>query len=349
MIVLLIFNYHNALIYIYSNNILNFINNMTYMCYIIYSRITNYITKYKNKIIKGNVPMDYISAKSIISRNKNSSWFGNDYNMNVYKGCCHGCIYCDSRSDCYGIKNFDTVHAKENALSIIQSELKSKIRKGVIGTGSMSDPYNPFEKKLLLTRKSFELINTYGFGASVITKSTLITRDIDIFQKIKKHSPILCKITITTADDVLCKKIEPNVATSSQRFNAVRSLSKSGIYTGILLMPILPFINDNKNNILNIIHLAKENGAKFIFPSFGVTLRNNQRDYFYDRLDSIFPGLKFKYIKTYGNTYACGSPKAKELSYIFKNECEKLGLLYKMDDIIRDYKSGYSIEQLSLF
>lgn len=294
--------------------------------------------------------MDYIASKSITSGYRESNeWFGINYNMNIYKGCCHGCIYCDSRSECYGIENFDIVRIKENSSEIIRRELKSKRKKGVVGTGAMSDPYNPFEKKFSLTRDALEIIDSNGFGAAIATKSDLITRDIDILKRIKKHSPVLCKITITTADDDLCKKIEPNVAVTSKRFEAVRKLSQEGIFTGILLMPILPFINDTEENIINIVRLAKENGAKFIYPAFGVTLRSNQRDYFFNMLDKSFPGVKDKYIKSFGNEYRCSSPNARNLYKVFTNECRRLGLLYNMEDIIYGYKREYNNEQLSLF
>lgn len=294
--------------------------------------------------------MELIPAKSIISGyRENNNWFGTNYNMNIYKGCCHGCIYCDSRSDCYGIDNFDIVRAKENSLEIIRRELKSKRKKGVIGTGAMSDPYNPFEKKFSLTGTALESIDSNGFGVAIATKSDLIVRDIDILKRIKNHSPVLCKITITTSDDELCKIIEPNVVVTSKRFQAIKKLSDEDIYTGILLMPILPFINDTEENIISIVRLAKENGAKFIYPAFGVTLRSNQRDYFFKMLDKSFPGIKEKYIKTFGNNYMCNSPNARKLYNTFAKECKRLGLLYKMNDIINGYKEGYNNEQLSLF
>ena len=269
--------------------------------------------------------------------------------MNIYKGCCHGCIYCDSRSECYRVENFDEVRAKENALALIERELKSKRKTGVIGTGAMSDPYNPFEKEFKLTRGALELINRYRFGVSIATKSDLISRDIDILKAISVHSPVLIKITITTANDTLCKKIEPNVATSSERFATINKLSGKGIFAGILLMPVLPFIKDTVGNIRNIIKLAHENGAKFIYPAFGVTLRQNQREWYYNKLDELFPSIKQKYITHYGNTYECHSPKAKELWEIFRNECDRVSILYKMEDIIKAYKEGYEDAQLSIF
>ncbi|MGL4731392.1 MAG: radical SAM protein, partial [Clostridium sp.] len=187
--------------------------------------------------------MEIVKAKTIISGYVESSpWFGNNYNMNIYKGCNHGCIYCDSRSECYNIENFDMVRAKENAVDLIARELKSKRKTGVVGTGAMSDPYNPFEKSYKLTRKALELINRYGFGVSIATKSDLILRDIGLLKEIKSHSPVLVKITITTSDDSLCDKIEPNVASASKRFEVIKKLSDEGIFTGILLMPVLPFL-----------------------------------------------------------------------------------------------------------
>jgi len=294
--------------------------------------------------------MNYIPAKSILSGyREGNNWFGINYNMNIYKGCNHGCIYCDSRSDCYGIDNFEIVRAKENSIELIRRELKSKRKKGVIGTGAMSDPYNSFEKKYSLTRSALEAIDNNGFGVSIATKSNLITRDIDILKRIKSHSPVLCKITITTAQDDLCRKIEPNVAVTSKRFETIKRLTDEGIYTGILLMPILPFINDSEENIISIVRLAQKNGAKFIYPAFGVTLRSNQRDYFFDMLNKAFPGIKERYIKIFGNEYMCNSPNARNLYKIFANECEKLGLFYKMNDIIYNYREVYKDEQLSLF
>ncbi|MDF2820469.1 MAG: radical protein [Clostridiales bacterium] len=294
--------------------------------------------------------MKLIPAKSLVSNYFDGhEWFGNNYNMNIYKGCCHGCIYCDSRSECYRVENFDEVRAKENALATIERDLKAKRKKGVVGTGAMSDPYNPFEKEYQLTRGALELVAKYNFGISIATKSDLIIRDIDILKEIQKYAPVITKITITSADDKLGKQIEPNVSLSSKRFAAINELSKNGIFAGILLMPVLPFLEDNEENISNIIKLAHENGAKFIYPAIGVTLRLNQRDWFYQKLDDNFPGIKQKYIKQYGNSYECRSPRAKELMQLLQNECDKFGIVYKMKDIINGYKKGYEDKQLSLF
>lgn len=295
-----------------------------------------------------NIPT--IPAKTIVSRvQKPSHWFGAEYNMNIYRGCSHGCIYCDSRSDCYNNKDFDTVKSKENALQIIRNELRRKVSTGVIATGAMSDPYNPFEHRLKLTRNALELINAYVFGVAIATKSTLVTRDVDILQDIITHSPAIVKITITTANEELCKKLEPNVSPASERFQALSVLAYNNIFCGVLMMPIFPFINDNEENILQILRCAKQSGAQFVYPAFGMTLREGNREYYYGQLDKLFPELKENYIKRYGNLYENPSPYAKKLWGIFTTECERLGLLYNMKAIIGRYKAGYAKQQLTLF
>lgn len=295
--------------------------------------------------------MKTIPAKTILHKNKSTDWFGNDYNMNLYRGCTHGCIYCDSRSECYGIENFDEVCAKENALLILRDELRRKIKPGVIGTGSMSDPYNPLEETEMLSRHAAELIDAFGFGLTVVTKSALIARDIDIFQSIKEHSPILLKMTVTTVDDKLCKLIEPNVSVSSERFEALAKMADAGLFTGITLMPVLPFIEDNDENIRKIVTTAHEANVRIIYPAFGMTLRGNQREYFYKKLDEIFgdKSPSEKYRSYFGDYYECRSPRVKALWKIFTEECDRYGILYNMRDIIRAYKLGYENEQLSFF
>lgn len=297
--------------------------------------------------------MQYIKVKTIVSQAKNNdNWFGINYNINIYQGCCHGCIYCDSRSNCYQIIDFDRVRAKENSTEIIKNELRSKRNKGVIGTGAMSDPYNPFERKLMLTRKALEEIDSNRFGVAIATKSDLVVRDIDILKRIQSHSPTLIKMTITTYDDNLCKKIEPSVCESSRRFEAIKKLSDNGIYVGVLLMPILPFINDSEENIKNIIKKAYESNAKFVFSyGLGVTLRQNQRQYYFDQLNKLFPGnnLPQRYINTYKESYINPASNNKKLWRVFKEECEKYNLLYKMEDIIKDYKTNYEKTQISWF
>lgn len=291
--------------------------------------------------------MEFIPAKTILQRASHSDeWFGIDYNMNLYKGCCHRCIYCDSRSNCYQVEDFDRVRAKENEIQILSQELKSKRKKGVIGIGAMSDTYNPFEKEYQITRKALELISYYNFGVSIETKSSLITRDIDLFKQIASKSDIILKFTITTSDDNLSKIIEPGASVSSERLKAMKKLSNAGLFVGTLLTPILPFITDSEKNIKEVIRMSAENGAKFVFSIGGVTLRENQRDYFFEQLDKFFPGLKEKYIRAYGNNYFC-YPLNKNLKKIFKEECNKYGLIYKMDDIIKAYKKEDNNEQLT--
>jgi len=291
-----------------------------------------------------------VKAKHIVHKvPAPSQWFGADYNMNIYRGCSHGCIYCDSRSDCYRISDFDTVKPKENALEIIRNDLRRKVQTGVIATGAMSDPYNPLEARLKLSRNALELINAYGFGVGISTKSTLITRDVDILCDIISHSPVLVNFTITTADDDICKLVEPNVATSTQRFAAMRILADYGIFCGVLMMPLLPFINDNEENIIKILRQAKDAGAKYAFGSMGMTLRQGNREYYYDKLDAAFPGIKARYVQRYGNRYKIPSPASKQLWAVFAAECERLGLLYDMRAIVALLKAGYGDGQLRLF
>jgi DNA repair photolyase len=294
--------------------------------------------------------MEFIPAKTILQKFAHGNqWFGIDYNMNLYKGCPHGCIYCDSRSDCYRIDNFDVVRTKKDAPEILEKELQTKRSKGVIGIGAMSDTYNPFEKQYEITREALKLINRYGFGLSVETKSDLIVRDMDVFKAINHRQNVIIKLTITASDDNLSRIIEPNVCCTSERFKAIKQLSDNGLFSGVLLTPILPFITDTEENIKQIIRLSYENGAKFIWSMGGVTLRENQRIYFYNQLDNRFSGLKDVYISTFGNNYICNSLN-KNIAVIFKQECEKYGLLYKMPDIIAAYrKTDKKDRQLYLF
>lgn len=295
--------------------------------------------------------MEYIPAKTIVTKTKApAKWFGIDYNMNIYKGCCHGCIYCDSRSDCYGVEHFDQVRAKEKALEIIRDDLRRKTRSGVVGTGAMSDPYNPFERELELSRHALELCDAFGFGAAIATKSTLLTRDIDVLQSIAEHSPVLIKVTITTAEDELAAKIEPNVSRPTERFKMIEKLSEAGLYTGILLMPVLPFIEDNQENIGEIVRWAQMSGAKFIYPAFGMTLRGNQREWYYRKLNELFPGegLAEAYQKKYGGAYECVSPRARKLWEYFTGECKERQIAYRMEDIISQYKRAYQVTQMRL-
>ncbi len=295
--------------------------------------------------------MEFIKSKTILSKVKyGNEWFGIDYNMNLYRGCSHGCIYCDSRSNCYHIDNFDVPKGKENALILLENELSKKKDKGVIGIGSMSDTYNPFEKEYEQTRGALKLISKYNFGVSIDTKSDMILRDIDLLKEINLKNNVIVKFTITTSSDELSKMIEPNVCVSSKRFQAIKILSDNGIFAGIMMNPVLPFITDSEENIKKIVKLAHESGAKFIHTYMGMTLRENQRDYYFKKLDILFPGLKDKYIKYYGERYNCVVPDYKRLYKVFTDECDKYGILYNMKDIISAYKKSIKTnEQISLF
>ncbi len=295
--------------------------------------------------------MEWIRTKSILSKvSYGGQWFGIDYNMNLYRGCPHGCIYCDSRSECYGIENYDQPRGKENALLILEQELRKKRNKGVVGLGSMSDTYNPLEKKFEQTRGALKLIQSYGFGVAIDTKSDLILRDLDLLKAINRQNDVIIKITVTTAHDELARIIEPHVCVSSSRLAAIKELSVNGIFTGILMTPVLPFITDKEENILLLIRKASEHGARFIYTDLSMTLRDRQRDYYYHKLDEHFPGLKERYQQRYGNHYGCVVPDHKHLWKVFTEECDRHGILYRMEDIIKAYKQEKRTEeQYTLF
>lgn len=296
--------------------------------------------------------MEYIPAKSLLSGySDGAQWFGANYNMNLYRGCCHGCIYCDSRSQCYGIEDFDRVRLKADTADILARELRGKRRRGVIGMGAMSDPYNPFEAGEKATRRALEIIDAYKFGAFICTKSNLVTRDIDLLARIARHSPVLICITITCASDDLSKIIEPNAPVSSLRFAAMRALAAAGICVCALVTPVLPFITDTEENLCGIVRQAAQCGAIGAFSMYGVTLRQNQRDYFFARLDERFPDLSRRYMRTFFNAYECASPDAAALMAAFNGECARSGIESGMAEIIARYRRGYdrAAEQLSFF
>lgn len=295
--------------------------------------------------------MDYIPAKHILLRSKSTAWFGTDHTVNLYRGCCHGCLYCDSRSDCYRNPNFDRVTAKADALRILRDELARKVRPAFIAMGAMSDPYNPFEEELLLTRHALELIDAYDCGVSVDTKSDLIVRDIDLYQSIQAHSPVICKLTVTTVDEDLAAKVEPRAPSPAQRLAAIRSLAQAGLFCGVLLMPVLPFLEDRHEQVLAVVDRSADAGAKFIYPGFGVTMRQGQREYFLRELDRAFPGehLSRRYLARYGDRYRCPSPRARELWEVFAARCRERGLLYQMPHIVSAATRGYGDRQLTFF
>ena len=273
-----------------------------------------------------------IRAKTILSR-VNNGWFGCRYNMNLYRGCQHQCIYCDSRSECYGIENFNDVLVKINALDLLRDELPRKRVKGTIGTGSMSDPYTPIEREYNLTGRALELIAEHRFGVFMITKSDMVVRDLPTLHAINETTYAAVGFTITTANDELAKKLEPGAPLPSARLRAMKELASAGIYTGIMLMPVLPFIEDNWPNIRDIIAKASDCGAQFIIPWFGMTMRDRQREYFYDCLDRLFPGVTQKYQRAYGNRYSCSVPGAADLYAKTSAECDRLGIVTDLSKV----------------
>jgi DNA repair photolyase len=253
------------------------------------------------------------------------TWFGLKYNMNLYRGCQHQCIYCDSRSACYQIENFSDILVKVNAIELLRDELSRKRVKGTIGTGSMNDPYMPLEAKRDLTGKALRVIAEFNFPVHIITKSDLVLRDLEILRQINAVYAAVT-FTITTADDHLGMMLEPGAPRVSKRLSAMRVLADNGILTGVTLMPVLPFLEDNESNIRQIVTLAYENGASYILPSFGMSLRDRQRDYYYHKLDRLFPGLRSKYEQTYGDQYHCQVTNAATLENVFRELCDKYSI-----------------------
>ncbi len=273
-----------------------------------------------------------IQAKTILGRVKGpDDWFGLYYNMNLYRGCQHQCIYCDSRSECYQIEDFNhDVLVKANAIELLQRELAGKRVIGTIGTGSMNDPYMPLEAELRLTRRALEVISEAGFPVHVITKSDLSLRDMDLFEDIQRKSYCAVSYTITASDDRLSKRIEPGAPVSSRRLAAIKSLSQRGLLAGVTLMPVLPFIEDDEANIRRIVELAGEAGAKYILPAFGMTLRDRQREYYYTRLEALFPGIRPRYEKAFGDRYSAPARNARRLEDGFRAQCMDLGIATRM-------------------
>ena len=271
--------------------------------------------------------MHYVKSKNILSQNNG---------MNLYRGCSHGCIYCDSRSDVYGMGHeFEDIEVKENSLELLKKELKRR-PKAMIGTGSMTDPYIPLENHLKYVRKTLELIHDYGFGFTCITKSDLILRDLDLLKMINEKTKAVVQMTLTTADDDLCSVLEPNVCTTSRRVEVLKTLDSEGIPTVVWLCPILPYINDTEENINSIIDYCIESNVKGIFcHGMGLTLRKGNREYFYSKLDEHFPGLKDKYIREFGDSYSVPSPNDKHLMKIFRTRTWENGILNSFNEIFR--------------
>lgn len=286
--------------------------------------------------------MHKVKAKNILSAQNG---------MNIYRGCSHGCIYCDARSDCYNMKHaFEDIEVKENAPELLEAALKAKRRRCVIGTGGMSDPYEHIEKELCLTRRCLEIIDKYGFGITVQTKSDLILRDIDLLDRINRKAKAVVQMTLTTADESLCKIVEPYVCTTAKRLEVLLECKERGIPTVVWLCPVLPFINDTEDNISSIVGMAAKAGCFGIISfGMGLTLRDGDREYYYSRLDESFPGLKGEYIGRYGLDYEIPSPNARRLQSVFETECDKYGITRDNDSIFRFLRELPECEQLTLF
>lgn len=274
--------------------------------------------------------------------------------MNFYRGCLHGCIYCDSRSTCYHMEHeFEDIEVKENAIELLEHALSHKRKKCMIGTGSMTDPYIPLEMEIGNVRKALQLIYEKGFGFTVITKSNLILRDLDLLQKINEKTKCVVQMTLTTFDEDLCKKIEPNVCTTKERFEVLKKLRDAKIPTVVWLSPILPFLNDTEENIQGILDLcAKAKVYGIICFGMGLTLREGNREYFYEKLDELFPHLKEKYIRTYGNQYTIESPNRVHLMKLFHQKCEEYGIVHDNEQIFRylqTFEEKERCEQLKLW
>lgn len=287
-------------------------------------------------------PMHEVEVKGILSA-KNG--------INLYRGCSHGCIYCDSRSDCYQMSHdFEDIEVKRNAIELLEKALASKKKKCMIGTGSMSDPYIPLELELGYTRQTLELIAKYRFGATLITKSDRILRDLSLLDKINRQTRCVVQMTLTTADDELCKKIEPNVSPTSARVRALHILREHQIPTVVWMTPILPFINDTEENICALLQdcvAAQVRGI--VWFGAGVTLREGQREYFFSRLDRLFPGMKKRYMATFGNRYVAASPRAGELDAMVRETCEKRGILWQPEQVfsyLNEFEDKEAGEQL---
>ena len=275
--------------------------------------------------------MHFVDAKGILTSNLGYT------GMNVYRGCSHGCIYCDSRSKCYQFTHpFEDIEVKRNAPELLEQALRSKRKKCMIGTGAMSDPYMHCEEELRLTRRCLEIILKYGFGAAVQTKSDRILRDIDLLDEINRSAKCVVQMTLTTYDDDLCRILEPNVCNTRRRIEVLEQMRERGIPTVVWLTPILPFLNDTEENVTAILNECARVGVKGVIDfGMGLTLREGDREYYYAALDRHFPGMKERYIARYGNAYELPSPNAKKLKAVFRQICREHGILSTPDECFR--------------
>ena len=290
--------------------------------------------------------MHFVDAKGILTAN------GGRCGMNIYRGCTHGCIYCDSRSRCYQFTHaFEDIEVKQNAPELLEQALRSKRQKCMIGTGSMSDPYMHCEEDLGLTRKCLEIICRYGFGAAVQTKSDRILRDIGLLEEINRKAKCVVQMTLTTYDDTLCRIIEPNVCDTRRRIEVLEAMRERNIPTVVWLTPILPFLNDTEENIRGLLSICAEAGVKGVIHfGMGLTLREGDREYYFAALDRHFPGLKGEYIERYGLDYELPSPHNASLCRIIRETCAARGILEGPEACfayLREFPEKY--EQISLF
>ena len=290
--------------------------------------------------------MHFVDAKGILTGS------GGHYGMNIYRGCSHGCIYCDSRSRCYQFTHpFEDIEVKQNAPELLEKALRSKRQKCMIGTGSMSDPYMHCEEDLRLTRRCLEIIRQYGFGVTVQTKSDRILQDIDLLADINRSAGCVVQMTLTTYDDDLCRIVEPNVCNTGRRIEVLNEMRERGIPTIVWMTPILPFINDTEENITSILRECIRSGVKGVIDfGMGLTLREGDREYYYAALDKHFPGMKERYIKQYGNAYELPSPKAGELTGIFRRICQDNDILSSPEACFSFmYEMPEKYHQMSIF
>lgn len=289
--------------------------------------------------------MHEVEAKAILSA---------ENGMNLYRGCSHGCIYCDARSTCYQMQHaFEDIEVKKNAPQLLELALRRKRKRCMIGTGAMCDPYLHLEKELKLTRRCLELIDEYGFGVAIQTKSDMILRDMDLLTSINRRTKAVVQMTLTTADEDLCRIVEPNVCTTKRRVEALMEMKEAGIPTVVWLSPLLPFLNDTKENIMQILEYCRKAGVYGIITfGMGMTLRDGNRQYFYRKLDEYFPGMKQRYIETYGNAYELPSPRSRELWRLFYKTCAEYGMVGDTNSLfnyMHTFEEKGSGEQLSLF
>jgi len=281
-------------------------------------------------------------AKSILSASNG---------MNISRGCTHGCIYCDSRSKCYHIDHdFEDVQIKSNAPLLLEDALKRKRNKCMIGTGAMSDPYINIPENLDNIRSCLKIIDKYDCGIAIQTKSDLILRDLEILKSINKKAKCIVQTTFTTFDEELCKKIESNVCSTKSRYEMLKVMQENGIQTIVWFCPFLPFLNDTEENLRGLLDYCVDAGVYgIIFWGIGMTLREGNREYYYQKLDEHFPGLKDVYHKKYGYKYEVTSDNNDKLVKLLRETCDKRGIICGVDNIFKYMGTFEEKKQMELF